>query len=136
MDPNHPGTSESHQAQARQAERDQRILNSPTRRRIAQPLESGSGSGPPPLQYRNLPTHLAQQLAALPPLQPSLRVHGRGRGRGHGHQPPAPASLSEYSNLPAHLQQGLRLLPTIPAPLSRGYGVRLPSAAFAVCINY
>ena len=137
MDPNLPGTSAWHQAQARQAERDQRIQNSPTRRRIAQPL--GSGSGPPLLQYQNLPTHLAQQLAALPALQPSLRVRGRGRGRGHGyshgHGHPAPAP-AQYANLPAHLQEGLRLLPAIPAPASRGFGFQLPLAASVVCINY
>ena len=76
MDPNLPGTSAWHQAQARQAERAQRIQNSPTRRRIAH--IDGLQAPPPLLQYRNLPVHLAQQLAALPALQPLC-----SRGLGH-----------------------------------------------------
>ena len=39
-------------------------------------------------QYNNLPAHIAEQLAALPPL-PVLRERGRGRGL---HPQPAPVS--------------------------------------------
>ena len=141
MDQNLPGTSASHQAQAdaRQTERDQQIQASPTRQRTA-PFSGYSGpvSGPlpAPLQYQNLPAHLAQQLAALPPLQPvGGHGHGRGRGRGrghgrgqgHGHIAPAPAPAPgsarflQYGHLPLHLQQQLALLPTIPTPVQRGY---------------
>jgi hypothetical protein len=128
MDQNLPGTSAWHQAQARRTERDQRIQDSPTRRRIASPSGPGPGSGPlpAPLQYQNLPAHLAQQLAALPSLQPvGGRGRGRGRGQGHGHiapaPAPAPAPFHHYGHLPPHLQQQLALLPTIPTPVQRGY---------------
>ena len=100
------------------------------RRQIAQPL--GPGSGPaPPLQYSNLPAHLAQQLAALPQLQPL-----NGRSRGHGHGQPAPAPVSQYAHLPLHLQQQLALLPSIPAPATHGYNSVLSTAASIVCIIY
>src|ERR1700724_921880 len=137
MDQNLPGTSAWHQAQARRTERDQRLLDSPTCRRIAPPL--GPGPGPAPLQYQNLPAHLAQQLAALPQLQP-LGRHGPARAapaRARAPAPaPAPALPRQYGHLPLHLQQQLALLPAIPAPVTRGYNPLLPLAASIVCIIY
>jgi len=57
----------------------------------------------PVMGYHNLPAHLAQQLAALPPLV----QHGRGRGRGRGHNRTVPAFLpfvdiaAQYAALPS-----------------------------------
>ena len=146
MDQNLPGTSGSHEAQAdaRRTECDQRIQDSPTRRRIAPPSGfSGPGPGPgpgpapppPPLRYQNLPAHLAQQLAALPSLQP-IRGYSLGRGRGATAPAPAPAPalFNQYGHLPAHLQQQLALLPRLPAPAPHGRGQSLPMATSIVCI--
>jgi hypothetical protein len=57
---------------------------------------------PAPGQYRNLPAHLAQQLATLPP----MIERGRGRGRGRGYNAPVVAPLpyaeiaAQYAALP------------------------------------
>ena len=57
----------------------------------------------PVMGYHNLPAHLAQQLAALPPLV----QHGRGRWRGRGHNRTVPAFLpfadiaAQYAALPS-----------------------------------
>ncbi|KAG6851774.1 hypothetical protein C0991_006281, partial [Blastosporella zonata] len=97
------GSALQAQEQARQAERDQRTLDEP--RQIPQPL--------------NLPAHLAQAYAALPPLIPlhhaipqpaPIPACGRGRGRGRGRSlPPLPA-LNQFQNLPAHLAQQIAAL--------------------------
>jgi hypothetical protein len=94
-------------------------------------LQMAQALPPPPLLppapvYNYLPAHLAQQLAALPPLPQC----GRGRGRGQGRAAPAPAPVDVndpfaapppvaphlYNHLPAHLAQQLAALP----PLDRG----------------
>lgn len=76
----------------------------------------------PPVQYQNLPPHLAQQFANLPPLLPM----GRGRGQAVAvyhlpipptlNHPPAPILPAPALNhLPAHLAQQLEdLLPLAP----------------------
>ena len=85
---------------------------------------------PPPIpQFTHLPANLAQQFAALPPLNP---VRQRGRGRGATIIPapapvlplapafelaPAPApgpSTTRYQHLPANLAQQLADLPALP----------------------
>src|SRR5882757_10875413 len=97
---------------------------------------------PPAPVYNHLPAHLAQQLAALPPLP----QRGRGCGRGYGRAPPAPASAPapadvndpfaapppvvphHYNHLPAHLAQQLAALP--PLGRGRGNGVAPPPVPF------
>ena len=120
MDQSPPPSPQRSQARGRRNERDHRILESPTRRRIAPP----TGLAPPPsLRFQNLPAHLAQQLAALPAL-PARRGYSR-----HPAPAPAPASavvlapvlapvpapaLAQYQHLPAHLAQQLAALPPLP----------------------
>jgi hypothetical protein len=71
---------------------------------------------PPAPVYNHLPAHLAQQLAALPPLPP----HGRGRGRDRGRAPSANINNNPFmAPLPPHLVHQLAALPS----LGRGHGV-------------
>ena len=64
-------------------------------------------SAPAPAQYPNLPTYLAQWLAALPPLVECGRGSGRGRGRPRENNTTAPANApltyaeiaAQYANL-------------------------------------
>jgi hypothetical protein len=85
---------------------------------------------PPPIpQFSNLPANLAQQLAALPPLNPvGQSRRGRGRERQASNVPapalelapafefaPAPAAATRhYLNLPPNLAQQLAELPPLP----------------------
>ena len=110
MDQSPPPSPQQSQARGRRNERDHRILESPTRRRIAPP----SGLAPPaPLRFQNLPAHLAQQLAALPPL-PAASHRGQNRVL-------IPASI------PAHVAQQLTALTTAPAPAPAFASVSVPA---------
>jgi hypothetical protein len=140
-----PNSPQRARTAAQWNERDQRILDSPVRHRtphhvrmlhMAQPPPSPPLLPPVPV-YNHLPAHLAQQLAALPPLP----QRGRGRGRGRGRAPPAPvpANINDpfaaplpvaphYNHLPPHLAQQLAALP----PLGRGnHHVAPPPVPFA-----
>ena len=113
MDQTPPNTPQRNQALTRQAERDDRTLDSPQHHRtphhirierlahavpppifhtphipVAGPAQHdnpfNANYAPPPPVYQHLPQDLAQRYAALPPLRPT-RGCGRGRGHGHGH---------------------------------------------------
>ncbi|KAG5633386.1 hypothetical protein H0H81_008243, partial [Sphagnurus paluster] len=92
------------QALARQTDRDERTLDEPARRRI------------PQYQYQNLPPHLAQAYAALPPLNPLAPPPAIF------HPPPPPPQLltlhvpTAHQNLPAHLAQAYAALPPLIPP--------------------
>jgi hypothetical protein len=95
-------------------------------------------------QFNNLPVNLAQQLAALPPLNP---VRQRGRGIGGRQAPMVPVSAlalapafelapavapatTRYQNLPNDLAQRLAELPSLPQIPQRGRGRRnIPAPA-------
>ena len=116
MDQSPSDTPQRNQALARQAERDDRTLDSPQRHQTSHhirierlahavpppifhaphiPVATGPAQydnpfnanyAPPLPVYQHLPQDLAQRYAALPPLRPT-HGHGRGRGRGHVHNP-------------------------------------------------
>jgi hypothetical protein len=139
-----PNSPQRARTAAQQNEQDQRVLDSPVRHRTlhhVRMLRMAQPPPPPPLLppapvYNHLPAHLAQQLAALPP----LLQRGRGRGRGHGRAPPVPVPANvndpfaaplpvaphHYNHLPAHLAQQLAALP----PLGRGNGIAPPPVPF------
>jgi hypothetical protein len=134
-----PSTPERVRAAAQQNEREQRVLDSPEHHRTPHHIRITRNNNqiPPALpQFTYLPANLAEQFAALPPLNP---VGQRGRGRGRGRQAPAPAfglapafqlapaaapaapaapapapATLNYQYLPAHLAQQLAALPSLP----------------------
>ncbi len=144
MDQTPPNTSQWNQALARQAERDDHILDSPQHHQIphhvrmkrlapAVPLPlfhaPPSVAGPvqhddpfnanyaqPPAHpvYQHLPPDLAQRLAALPPLLP---VHSRGCGCGHGHgQPPVWNANLPHQNPPVQPMPNPAMPENFPLP--------------------
>lgn len=130
-------TPERVRSLAQRNERDQRVLESPEHHRTPHHVRIArlgvfGASIPPPVfmpastvappapVYTHLPAHLAQQYAALPPLQTR-----RQASVAPVHPPQlAPAFVpapSRYHHLPANLAQQLAALPPL-IPLGRGRG--------------
>jgi len=123
MDQSPPPSPQRSQARGRRNERDHRILESPTRRRIA---PSTGLAPPPPLCFQNLPAHLAQQLAALPALparrgSSRLTVSALAPVPAPALNPAAASALNQYQHLPNHLVQQLAALPPLSTGRGRGY---------------
>jgi hypothetical protein len=139
-DPTPPTTPERFRNVAQQNERDQRVLDSPEHHRtphhvriarlgvsvppVPPPVFMPPPIVPPPVPvYSHLPAHLAQQYAALPPLNP-----GRQASVAPVPAPqlapafvPAPAPVMRYQHLPADLAQRVAALPPLIQP-GRGRG--------------
>jgi hypothetical protein len=157
-DPTPPTTPERVRNVAQRNERDQRVLDSPEHHRtphhvriarlgvsvppIPPPVFMPPPIAPPPAPlYSHLPAHLAEQYAALPPLNPRRQalvapVPAPQLAPAFIPAPaPAPAPVMRYQHLPADLAQRVAALPPLIQPgrgRGRGRGrVNNPTMPFA-----